>query len=58
MAVVQFILQSRGKEAAAEELTKLVASRTDNTDFEVALARLDYDNGETDKAKAALKAVI
>jgi len=56
--VVQFILSTRGEEAARAELNKLIETSVDIWPFQAALAALDYSAGRVEDAKKLLRGVI
>lgn len=58
LRVVRFVFSEKGEAAAREELERLIADREDKTPYRVALAQLEYGQGETEEAKTRLADII
>ena len=58
LTVVQFLLQLRGPDAALAELDRLIAAHPDSLPFRRARAGLDFAQGRTDAAIAAMHALV
>jgi tetratricopeptide (TPR) repeat protein len=58
LTVVQFLFQLRGPDAALAELDRLIAAHPDSLPFRRARAGLDFAQGRTDAAIAAMHALV
>ncbi len=58
LTIVQFLYETEGPAAARAELDKLIAGAADATPFRRTLAGLDFSEGRTDEAIAALTALL
>lgn len=58
LEVVQFLYELRGSEAASAELERLIAEAEDPRPYQRALAGIDFTEGRTDKAIAALRGLL
>lgn len=58
MTVVRFLMETKGEEAAREELTRLIAAEEDNIIYRTLLASMDFEAGEQDKAISAMEALV
>ena len=56
--VVEFLMTTRGTDAARTELDRLIASEPDPTRYEILRATIDYEGGETDAAIAELQELV
>lgn len=58
LAVAQFLLETRGADAAIAELDTRIATAADPTPFQRARAGLDFTQGRTDQAIATLRGLL
>lgn len=58
MVVVQFLTQNRGAEAARAELNRLIDENDDTLAYNVLLASMDFEEGQTDQAIAAIETLL
>ncbi len=58
VAIVQFLKETKGDEAARKELEALVESEEDSGFYKALIAVLDFETGNTEKALADLETVL
>ncbi len=58
LTVVQFLYELQGPAAARAEVERLIAAQPDATPYRRALAGLDFSEGRTDEAIAAMRALL
>lgn len=58
LAIVQFLRNAEGEEAARAELERLAASEESPTIYVALLASMDFENGERDKAISTLEQLV
>ena len=58
LAIVQFLRNAKGDDAARAELERLAASEEDSTVYVSLLASMDFEKGDTDKAISTLEQLV